>query len=333
MVPAPTSISYGCRMAQPCAAQYSFRRKIISCSVMVVAERIPGRRTRHVPRGTLRCPMRPLAPLSFLVLAGCGMPGIAMLTGAAGSQTQGKGPVVTSNRTAKVVNRIVVTGGLELEVRVGSPSVKISAQRNIEPMIKTRYENGTLTIAAEGDYSTSQPTRAVVHMPSLSHLSVGGGSTAVAQGFKTQVLDLSATGAGEILWKGDAARLNAISTGGGTVRLKGTAKSATMEANGAAAVDIDRLDGGDLTLRLSGASHATIPGRAGKLKVIASGASDANLGTLTSHYAEVQADGASTVKIGRTGKGWAKANGASRVEYRGKLDRVEAESAAEIVSK
>ncbi|RYG38546.1 hypothetical protein EON81_03320 [bacterium] len=278
--------------------------------------------------------MRPLAPLSLIFLAGCTMPSLDFVADLGdGPHVQGSGPVVTNARTAKSVTRIVVGGGVELDVRIGSPSIRISAQKNIAPLIKTRFENGTLTISPEGNYSTSETVRAVVQMPSLTSLTSSGGSSAVAQGFPAKALDLTASGAGQILWKGDATSLSAEATGGATVRLKGAAKSATLEASGAGAVDIDRLNGGDLIVKLEGSSQSSVPGRAGKLRVEASGASVANFGTLTSNHASVEADGASTVKIGRTSGGSAKATGASRIEYRGKLDRVENHSASEVIGR
>ncbi|CAN5594230.1 hypothetical protein BH11ARM2_BH11ARM2_04940 [soil metagenome] len=264
--------------------------------------------------------------LTLLTLGTC-------LVGAYQKATRGQGPVVSQTRNASAVKRIVVAGGIELKVTPGSPSLRLSAQRNILSLIETKFDHGTLTIGPKGSFSTSEPIQATLQMPSLQALNATGGSRATVGSFGRADIDLNAMGGAEIVWKGDVNTLNASATGGSTIRLLGKARSASIEGTGAGAVDVDGLEGGKLSLTLTGASHSSIQGRASDLTIEATGASEANLGTLASNRAKVTASGASTVKIGRTGGGSATASGASNIEYRGRLDHVEGTGSSNVTSR
>lgn len=266
------------------------------------------------------------ATLTLLTVGTC-------IVGAYQSTVQGQGPVVTETRNVSAVRRVSVSAGIELTVTPGRPSLRVSAQKNLLSRIETKIQGGTLVIAPKSGYSTDQPVRVSLQMPTLQAVSATGASRATVGPFGRADIDLEATGGSEIVWKGDANRLEATATGASTIRLRGKARSAHVEGTGAGAVDVDGIEGGDLSVSLTGASRSSIQGRAAKLMVEAMGASEANFGTLTSQNAKVTASGASTVKIGRTNGGSARAHGASTVEYRGRLDLVEGTGASEVVAK
>lgn len=266
------------------------------------------------------------ATLTLLTVGTC-------LVGAYQATVKGQGPIVTQTRNVSAVKGVSVSAGIELTVTPGKPSLRVSAQKNILSLIETKIQNGTLVIAPKGSFSTGQTVRVSVQMPTLQAVSATGASRATVGPFARADLDIEAMGASEIVWKGDANRLDATATGASTIRLRGKARSADIEGTGAGAVDVDGIEGGDLNVSLTGASHSSIQGRAAKLIVEAMGASEANFGTLTSQSAKVTATGASTVKIGRTNGGSARAHGASTIEYRGRLDLVEGTGASEVTGK
>ena len=118
--------------------------------------------------------------------------------------------------------------------------------------------------------------------------------------FKT--LDkLTATGASDVVVNGTLKANNLVISMGGASDLK---VNGTLEAT-------------SLSITLSGASDATIKGKVGTLKVDANGASDFKGFELVADNGDVEASGASDIKVTVNKELNARASGASDVHYRG----------------
>jgi hypothetical protein len=111
-----------------------------------------------------------------------------------------------------------------------------------------------------------------------------------------------------------------MATGASDVRVNGTFKAndLVISMGGASDLKVDgSLEANSLNITLSGASDATIKGKVGTLKVDANGASDFKGFELVSDNCEVEASGASDIKITVNKELNARASGASDVHYRG----------------
>jgi len=107
---------------------------------------------------------------------------------------------------------------------------------------------------------------------------------------------------------------------------------ATM--NGASRLDGD-MAGEDLTLDLNGASRVTLTGTAGRLKIVANGASLVQLGSLAAESVDLDANGASRIEVNAGGAVTGRANGASTITVSGSptsID-VETEGASRVITK
>lgn len=90
-----------------------------------------------------------------------------------------------------------------------------------------------------------------------------------------------------------------------------------IDVHGASRVTAHDLQGGSLSVKLSGASQLTVTGRVDEIDAQLSGASGLKAAELVSQYATVRASGASNAKLHTTESIVAKASGASNVVIRG----------------
>lgn len=103
------------------------------------------------------------------------------------------------------------------------------------------------------------------------------------------------------------------------VRVTGTIPKLTgVDCSGATTARIRGLAGDELLVRLSGASNCEAAGKVKKVKVDASGASNAVLGELVAQTVQFDVSGASKLLANATNELRGDASGASDVRYRGK---------------
>ena len=107
-------------------------------------------------------------------------------------------------------------------------------------------------------------------------------------------------------------------SGASDVRVNGTLKANDLVISMAGASDFKgAVEANSLNITLGGASDATINGKVGTLKVDANGASDFKGFELVADNCEVEASGASDIKVTVNKELNARASGASDVHYRG----------------
>jgi hypothetical protein len=193
----------------------------------------------------------------------------------ADARIKGSGPALTESRTVGDFKSISAGGAIELTVAVGSAtSVTVSADDNVVPVIRTRVKGDRLIIDSKDSYDSKHPVRVAVTAPALTALELSGASTGVVAGLTADQFALQVSGAAR-------------------ARLKGTATTVAIEANGAAVIDADALTVRDATVGASGASKVLV-NVTGGLTVAASGASAVRY--LGSPSVTKDVSGAATVK-------------------------------------
>src|SRR5690242_9802374 len=92
----------------------------------------------------------PLLLVGALTVTGCGH-----MMGHLFQGVQGSGTVKTESRHIGAFTKIRAEGSMDIEAKVGPASdLKITADDNIVPLIKTRIDGDTLVIRSEGGFST-----------------------------------------------------------------------------------------------------------------------------------------------------------------------------------
>ena len=157
-------------------------------------------------------------------------------------------------------DRLRVEGPFAVTVTAGrSPSARISGDARQLDHVEVRLDGTTLVVRPaverweEQAEAGATPVAVTLATPVLNSVSViGGGQVAIAGG-RSARLDLAVTGAGSIALSGaDVDQANASVIGAGRIAIAGRAGKARLLVNGAGRIEADRLDAGELTVRVDG---------------------------------------------------------------------------------
>ncbi|MBS2025276.1 MAG: DUF2807 domain-containing protein [Deltaproteobacteria bacterium] len=171
---------------------------------------------------------------------------------------RGSGKVVKETREVAKFDRVSASSGINLELSVGAAKVVLEGEDNILPLVVTRVRGGELEIRYEENTNINDSGVTVhVTVPSLSEVSVSGGSRADGEVAKSEELELDSSGGGEIHLTGvDTKDLTVEVSGGGRADVQGKAEMLTAEVSGGA-----RLKGTKLTVqkaRVNGSGGCTV---------------------------------------------------------------------------
>lgn len=216
-----------------------------------------------------------------------------------GKRIYGEGGWTAEQRRLSPFDGIDVSGALEVQVVQGAQQeVRIEADENLLPYIRTEVRNGMLHIGTKSGVNL-RPTKTmklVVTAPEFR--------------------DISASGAVHISSLGEIASRNDLS----------------LEASGASSIDLS-VQATELHGDISGASHLSLKGKAQKFSLEASGASHADCLDLLSDESTLDVSGACEAKVYANRQLNVEASGASHVAYRGNATIDQRSSGASSVKK
>lgn len=190
---------------------------------------------------------------------------------------RGNGEVESSNRQVESFTGIKVSGAINVFVRQGEThSLKITADANLLPLIKTSVSGDVLNISTKRAISKYEKLNVYIIMPSLEEIDISGASSLNSEGvLKADELDIEASGASDLNLNIDCEELDLDVSGACDVNLSGRAAKAEMEASGASDIKAYSLKLGEAVVDASGSSDVNITVE-NKIVASASGASSIN---------------------------------------------------------
>ncbi len=163
---------------------------------------------------------------------------VALLSACNG--VRGSGVPASEDRPVEAFSRVELGGAFEFELTVGAaPSLTLSADDNLLPLITSEVVDGTLTLGIEEAIRPRSPIRAVMTTPALASADISGAANGSISGIASDRFDLSCSGACE-------------------VSLGGTAPTVTVDISGAGNVQARQLTAVDFTVAVSGAADASV---------------------------------------------------------------------------
>src|SRR5688572_8019121 len=201
-----------------------------------------------------------------------------------GPGERGSGNVVTENREVSNFRAVEIDYPAEVFVQQGSQeSLKIEAEDNLLPNLKTQVRNGILEIFYKRENGQHvNPTKTVkitIVVKDLTNVEFNSAGELTIDGLKTNSLDVSLSGAGNL--------------------------------------DLDRVQIKDLGVNLSGAGSMTASGTAEDLDLNISGFGDFKGADLHGQVARVNISGAGTATVWVDDKLDAVISGAGSIRYYG----------------
>lgn len=204
----------------------------------------------------------------------------------------GNGKIKDEAREVGEFHAIHVGGGIQGTVTLGDKaSVRIEADENLLPLLRTRVEGGELIVDAKESVNPIRPVKLTVVATKLDGAGVSGGARLKAPasagprfavkasgggklevtGIASDACDIEASGGSNVTLSGKAKKLALEASGGShLVATELAAESAKLSASGAAHVELDVS--GEVTGSASGASHVSFKAKPQKKVISTSGA-------------------------------------------------------------
>jgi hypothetical protein len=181
-----------------------------------------------------------------------------------GPGQRGSGNVVTETREVSGFQAIEVSYPAQVLVEQGSTeSVKIEAEDNLTPGLKTQVRNGVLEISyqpATGRHvNPTKPVRISIVVKNLTHVDFSTAGELTVEKLNTDTLDLSLSGAGSVNLEGiqaKALRLNL--SGAGSMTASGTADDLSLTISGFGDFKGADLHSQTANVNISGAGSSTL---------------------------------------------------------------------------
>lgn len=204
--------------------------------------------------------------------AGCGLSGIKNFGGA----VEGSGNVKTETRNVGGFDKVEAGGAVKVEITAQKDfSVIVEADDNLLASIKTEISGDTLKIYSEDRISPKTNISVKISMPEIVGLEVSGASSGNVSNVKSDLIELSASGASKIKIDGEVIKLTADASGASKIDAENLkAEDADVDASGASSATVLATE--QLDLNASGASKISYVGEPKRLKQDSSGASSIN---------------------------------------------------------
>ncbi len=177
------------------------------------------------------------AACAVLAIAGCGDISITFGDSAG---VKGSGVSASESRAVAAFDAIEATGSGKLKLRIGdSDSLKVTADDNILPLIKTEVRDGVLVLSTDGSYTPRSSVLFEVTAKSVKRIENSGTVSIDASGFN-----------------GGDFRLD--TSGVGSATLSGKVDSLRVELSGVGSVDAEALAADRVVAEMSGVGSGSV---------------------------------------------------------------------------
>jgi hypothetical protein len=176
----------------------------------------------------------PLLIAAVLAVTGCGRVVInnntSTTTIGSAPYTEGSGNVATVTRQLEPFHAVSVTNGMTVFVRQGdAPSVDVTADDNLVPMISTTVEGGTLVVTVNGSLTTHNQMRvSVTTATPIDEVSQDGGTTVDIEDFSADTVTVTVSGGSTLRGGGKIGNLNLTTQGGSTADMRNVEAAAVQ---------------------------------------------------------------------------------------------------------
>ncbi len=168
--------------------------------------------------------------------------------------TDGSGTAKTETRSVKDFTTIGFSGtGKVIVEQTGTESLSVTADDNILPLLETSVTDGKLSLGGKSgsSYSAKTPIEFKVGVKDLSKLSVSGAGNVEIVQLKTNKLEISVSGVGDVTISGSADALDMTLSGTGSFHGdKFRVKQAKARCSGVGSAVVNASD--DLDASVSG---------------------------------------------------------------------------------
>lgn len=174
----------------------------------------------------------------------------------------GSGTPATEERGIGNATEVELSGVGDLTIVQGEvPSLKVTADDNVVPLLETETRGRKLTIRTKSRTSirTQTPISYTLTVPRLDAVTVSGAGSVKSRGLEGDGLTVKLSGAGKAnLDNLKCKSLNLTLSGAGTANVSGTTDRLVLKLSGAGGIDAAGLKAISAEVNVSGAGNATV---------------------------------------------------------------------------
>ena len=163
---------------------------------------------------------------------------------------EGNGEPSTEERVVKNFSTISFSGAYNITIKCGSDkSVKITADSNILPIVKTETKSNNLHVTIKQSITTNNDIKVEIEIPDISSINLMGESIATVSKINNERFDISISGSGELTTRGSTKNTTLIIDGSGTIHNRYlNAEKAILKILGAGDAEVYAKDKLDITI-------------------------------------------------------------------------------------
>jgi hypothetical protein len=180
-----------------------------------------------------------------------------------GKRVRGNGVIKTEERSVSSFKNVEVDGSMKVYVSQGETKpVRIEGDENLLSYVQLIQEDDKIIVKPREGYNL-EPTgelKIFVTSPVYGSIEVSGATDIIGQTkiVNPELLELHASGAGDIKMELDAPKVTAEISGAGSIDLKGQTKDADLELTGAGHAHCYSLLSENTKVEISGAGSAEV---------------------------------------------------------------------------
>ncbi len=157
---------------------------------------------------------------------------------------RGNGVVVSEQRPLnESYNAIEVSRGIDVFLtQSNTPSITVQADENIQELIITKVENGTLKIYIDKSSHHVASKKVIVNFDSVESISASSGSYVISTNtLKIPNIDISSSSGSQMKLTVDAQHINSSSSSGSDLTLEGNSKNFVGNSSTGSELDASKL--------------------------------------------------------------------------------------------
>jgi hypothetical protein len=202
---------------------------------------------------------------------------VAALTATAAFAGRGSGHLVTETRPVRDFTGVELAIPFDATVREGREfQVKVRADDNLLPQVKTEVRGDTLHVRFEGRGSLDGDSKIEITVPDLRAVALAGSGDVSVTASRRKDMSIASAGSGDLSYSGPAANLRIGTSGSGdvAVRLDGDAEDVVIGTKGSGDIRVEGGRAKELVAAVSGSGSIDaqeLTARDGKLATSGSG--------------------------------------------------------------
>ncbi len=174
----------------------------------------------------------------------------------------GNGKLASDVRNVSSATKIKLMGDMDVIINTGNTGVKVEADENIIPYIRTEMDGDWLEIKTENNLNinTKNPVRVYITTPRITDVEVtGSGNVTTESKFDADnKIGFSITGSGNITFNVNAPRINANITGSGTLHVLGETRDVSVNVAGSGNYEGRELKAENAKVTIAGSGDANL---------------------------------------------------------------------------